>query len=95
MSSVALVSFGILAGVYLLYAIGWLIAVQRDATAPADVVGAAMHTVGLWFAVLSPVLWIAATFWLTRGSGSLRTRFVALVVGAVVLVPWPFIVGGN
>jgi hypothetical protein len=95
MSSVALVGFGILAGVYLLYTIGWLIAAQRDAAAPADIVGAAMHTVGLWFAVLAPALWIGATFWLTRASGSLRGRFVALVVGAIVLIPWPFIVGGN
>lgn len=95
MSSVALVAFGILAGVYLLYTIGWLIAAQRDAAAPTDIVGAAMYTVGLWFAVLAPALWISATFWLTRASGSLRARFLALAAGAVVLIPWPFLVGGN
>lgn len=95
MSSVALVAFGILAGVYLLYTIGWLIATQRDAAAPTDLVGAAMYTVGLWLAVLAPALWIGATFWLTRASGSLRARFIALVIGAIVLIPWPFIVGGN
>src|SRR5687768_13577586 len=61
MSSVALVGFGILAGVYLLYSIGWLIAAQRSTAAPTDIVGAAMYTVGLWFAVLAPALWIAAT----------------------------------
>lgn len=95
MSSVALVAFGILAGVYLLYTIGWLIAAQRDAAAPTDIVGAAMYTVGLWFAVLAPALWIGATFWLTRASRSLRARFIALVIGAIVLIPWPFIVGAS
>lgn len=95
MSSVALVGFGILAGVYLLYTIGWLIAAQRDAAAPADIVGAAMYTVGLWLAVLAPALWIGTTFWLTRDSESLRARFIALVVGAIVLIPWPILVGGN
>ncbi|MET4638298.1 DNA polymerase III subunit gamma/tau [Mycetocola sp. 2940] len=95
MSSVALVAFGILAGIYLLYTIGWLIAAQRATNAPTDIVGAAMYTVGLWFAVLAPALWIGATFWLTRASGSLRARFLALVAGAIVLIPWPFIVGGN
>ncbi len=95
MSSVALVTFGIIAGIYLLYSIGWLIAAQRDVAAPTDIVGAAMYTVGLWFAVLAPALWIAATFWLTRNSRSLRGRLTALVVGVVALAPWPFIVGGN
>ncbi len=95
MSSVALVTFGILAGIYLLYSIGWLIAAQRDAVAPTDIVGAAMYTVGLWLAVLAPALWIGATFWLTRSSHTLRGRLIALVVGVVVLAPWPFIVGGN
>lgn len=93
MSSVALVAFGILAGIYLLYSIGWLIAAQRSTPAPTDIVGAAMYTVGLWFAVLAPALWIAATFWVTRTSQSLRARFIALITGAVVLAPWPFIVG--
>lgn len=95
MSSVALVTHGVLAGVYLLYTIGWLIAAQRDTAAPTDVVGSAMYTVGLWLAVLSPALWLAATFWLTRGATSPRTRLIALVLGALVLVPWPFIAGGN
>ncbi|WP_411720493.1 hypothetical protein [Mycetocola sp.] len=95
LSSVALVTYGILAGIYLLYTIGWLIAAQRATGAPADIVGGAMFTVGLWFAVLSPAFWIAATFWVTRGSASLRARLLALAVGVLVLAPWPFIVGAN
>jgi hypothetical protein len=95
LSSVALVTYGILAGIYLLYTIGWLIAAQRATGAPDDIVGGVMFTVGLWFAVLSPALWIAATFWVTKGSSFLRTRLLALAVGVLVLAPWPFIVGAN
>ncbi|MET0479877.1 MAG: hypothetical protein ABWY23_02925 [Mycetocola sp.] len=95
LSSVALVTYGILAGIYLLFTIGWLIAAQSATGAPADIVGGAMFTVGLWFAVLSPALWIAATFWVTRESASVRVRLIALIVGALVLIPWPFLVGVN
>jgi hypothetical protein len=89
------VTYGILAGIFLLYTIGWLIAAQRATGAPTDIVGGAMFTVGLWFAVLSPALWVAATFWVTRDAASARIRLIALAVGVLVLVPWPFLVGGN
>ncbi|MET0934196.1 MAG: hypothetical protein ABWX56_10805 [Mycetocola sp.] len=95
MSSVALVTHGILAGIYLLYTIGWLIAAQRATNAPADIVGGVMFTVGLWFAVLAPALWMAATFWVTKGFSTLRARLLTLAAGVLVLVPWPFIVGAN
>jgi hypothetical protein len=95
LSSVALVTYGVLAGIYLLYTIGWLIAAQRTTGVPADIVGGVMFTVGLWFAVLSPALWIAAAFWTTRNSTSLRARLLTLAVGVLVLAPWPFIVGAN
>lgn len=95
LSSVGLVSYGVVAGVYLLYTIGWLIAAQRTVGAPTDIVGGAMFTVGLWLAVLAPALWIAATFWVTRGSASFRARILSLSVGVLVLAPWPFIVGAN
>jgi hypothetical protein len=54
-----------------------------------------MFTVGLWFAVLAPALWIAATLWVTRGSSTVRARLLTLAVGVLVLAPWPFIVGAN
>jgi hypothetical protein len=95
LSSLALVTYGVLAGIYLLYTIGWLITAQRATGAPADIVGGAMFTVGLWFAVLSPALWIAATFWATRESASVRVRLLALAIGVLVLIPWPILVGAN
>lgn len=94
MGSVALVLHGILGGIYLLYIIGWLIAAQRDSAAPADIIGSIMYTVGLWFAVLAPALWFGAVLWLTRGASTSRVRLVALLVGVLVLVPVPFLVGG-
>ena len=94
MGSVALVLHGILGGIYLLYIIGWLIAVQRDTAAPTDIVGGIMYTVGLWFAVLAPVLWFGTVLWLTRGATTSKARLIALFVGVLVLVPVPFLVGG-
>ena len=94
MSSVTLVVHGVLAGVYLLYTIGWLIVLQRDTAAPSDIIGGAMYSLGLWFAVLAPALWFGATLWLTRASVSSRTRLLALAVGVLVLVPVPMLLGG-
>jgi hypothetical protein len=94
MGSVALVVHGILGGIYLLYVIGWLIAAQRDSAAPADIIGSAMYSVGLWFAVLAPALWFGTVLWLTKGATSSRTRLIWLGVGVIVLVPIPFLVGG-
>lgn len=94
MGSVALVLHGILAGMYLLYTIGWLIVLQRDTAAPSDIIGGAMYSIGLWLAVLAPALWFGATLWLTRGSVTSRTRLIVLAVGVLVLVPVPFLLGG-
>ncbi|AWB86808.1 hypothetical protein [Mycetocola zhujimingii] len=92
--SVALVAHGVIAGIYLLYSIGWLIVVQRDTAAPSDIIGGAMYGVGLWLAVLAPALWFGATLWLTRASVTSRARLIALAVGAIVLAPVPFLLGG-
>jgi hypothetical protein len=94
MGSVELVVHGILGGVYLLYVIGWLIAAQRDAAAPADIVGGALYAVGLWLAVLAPALWFGTVLWLTRRAASSRNRLIFLTLGVVVLIPVPFLVGG-
>ncbi|GAB3616768.1 hypothetical protein GCM10027416_13250 [Okibacterium endophyticum] len=93
MSSIALIAHGVIAGVFLLYTIGWLVAVGRDSYRPEGIDAQVMYTLGHWFAVLSPALWFGTTLWLTRGSPSFRWRFVAFVAGVVVLAPWPFIVG--
>lgn len=91
-SSAGLVGLGILAGAYLLYTVGWLLSVVQDPFTLADPLAQVMATVGDVLAVLAPALWFGTTYLLTRG----RTvaRFAWLIGGAVLLVPWPFVLGG-
>lgn len=91
-SSVGLVGLGILAGVYLLYTVGWVLSVVQDQFTLTDPLAQAMATVGDVLAVLAPALWFAAIHLLTRGRSV--ARFAWLIGGAVLLIPWPFVLGG-
>ncbi|MCS4275631.1 hypothetical protein M2390_000792 [Mycetocola sp. BIGb0189] len=93
MSSVLLLVHGILAGVYLLYMIGWLLSIGTIVFGGADPLATGMTSIGKIFAVLAPALWFGATLWNTRQAESLRWRVVALIVGAIVLAPIPFLLG--
>ncbi|WP_159600425.1 DNA polymerase III subunit gamma/tau [Agromyces humi] len=90
--SVELVVLGLLGGVYLLYAIGWLIWASTPAVELGDPVAQFMYGLGRWFAVLAPVLWFAAVLWLAAEHR--RARLLWLVAGAVLLVPVPFLLRG-
>jgi hypothetical protein len=90
--SVELVVLGLLGGVYLLYAIGWLIWASTPAVELGDPVAQFMYGLGRWFAVLAPVLWFAAVLWLAAAHR--RARLLWLVAGAVLLVPVPFLLRG-
>jgi hypothetical protein len=92
-ASVALVGMGILAGIYLLYAVGWFIGVSRVGNPLTDPVGQFMFSLGAWTAVASPLIWFGATFQLTRHRP--RTRIVFLLLGVVLLAPLPFIIGAG
>ncbi|MCU1408634.1 MAG: polymerase subunit gamma/tau [Microbacteriaceae bacterium] len=92
-ASAALVGMGILAGIYLLYAIGWFIGVSRTSNPLTDPVGQFMFSLGAWTAVASPLVWFGATFQLTRDRP--RTRVVFLLLGVVLLAPLPFIIGAG
>lgn len=86
----ALLAFGVLAGIYLLYSVAWLITVLRNPTQIADGFANFMFISGLWLAVLFPAAWFGATLWLGRGR-SVWLRILFLVIGAAVLIPWPYI----
>jgi hypothetical protein len=91
---VTLLLLGILGGVYLLYTIGWIlggIGMQLPVTFTLPVV---LYQGALWLAVLAPALWFAAVLAATRGSKT-WVRIVWLVAGAVLLIPWPFVVSGG
>lgn len=90
--SAELVLLGVFAGVYLLYSIGWILTVVGiGGIGGADPVAAFMFQVGLWLAVLAPALWYVAAFAATRERP--RPRLAWLLVGAIVLVPFPFVLG--
>ncbi|HCM50548.1 MAG TPA: DNA polymerase III subunit gamma/tau, partial [Microbacterium sp.] len=44
----------------------------------------------LWLAVLTPLIWFVTVLLLTRGGRS-WVRILLLVLGALLVLPWPFI----
>ena len=62
--SAELVILGVLGGVYLLYAIGWLIWAITPAPELADPVAQFMYGLGRWLAVAAPALWFGTVLWL-------------------------------
>ncbi len=98
--STALVATGVIAGIYLLYAVGWLIGglrVNRVAgllVTPAHGTPPPMWTtgnlVGVWLAAAASVIWFAAVLLLTRTARP-WVRWAWLAAGVVLLVPWPLL----
>lgn len=94
LSSAALIGLGILGGIYLLYTIGWVISFSRYEVASELSLGVFTELVARTLAVAASPLWFVATLLLTQTRG-LRYRFLWLVIGVLVLVPWPFLIGGK
>ena len=95
MPAALLVTYGILAGAYLIYTIGWVVSVQRyNAThvVSPEPLNAFMFGLGEILAILSPALWFATAFLLSRGRKPL-VRLVGLLLGLVAVLPWPFVLG--
>jgi hypothetical protein len=95
MPAPVLVTYGILAGVYLIYTIGWVITVQRyNAVTPGsvEVLSAVMFQLGEFLAIASPALWFAAALLLTRSRKPV-VRLLVLLAGVVAVLPWPFVLG--
>ncbi len=93
MGNATLIALGILGGVYLIYAIGWVIGGLRLQGRAQYLVTDVMYQGSFWLAVLAPLLWFGTVFLLTMHSKS-WIRFVWLVAGVVLLLPWPFIMIG-
>jgi hypothetical protein len=90
--SLLLIGFGVFAGVYLLYTIGWFAAVLRNTLTLSGLIPEIMYQFGEFLAIVAPALWLGTTLLLTRGRGPL-VRVLWLLAGLVVLVPWPMLVG--
>ncbi|MFL1999442.1 MULTISPECIES: DNA polymerase III subunit gamma/tau [unclassified Microbacterium] len=93
MGNAALVSIGLIAGAYIFFAIGWVIAGLRLQAVSGLLVDPVMYAAGTWGATLAGPIWFLTAFVLTRRSRT-WVRFVALLVGLVLVVPWPFLQTG-
>jgi hypothetical protein len=92
--SALLVFYGILAGVYLLYMVGWLISIVRNPFSIDNLFAEIVSQFGEFLAIASPLVWFFVALVLTRGRRpSLRVAW--LIAGAILLVPWPFVLGVN
>ena len=98
----ALIGLGMLGGVYLLYTVGWIIGGLRllavagmmmDSNGQGPVMWAAGNTVMTWLAILAPAVWFVTVVALSKGRHA-WVRWVWLIAGAVVLVPWPLLMRG-
>ena len=90
-SSFLLVTYGIVAGVYGLYTVGWITTVLRGGGTMV-ILGEVMFQFGEFLAIASAPLWFASAFYLTRGSRPV-VRLAWLIAGLVLLVPIPFVLG--
>lgn len=94
LGNVALIAYGVLGGLYALWTVGWILGTSRlrdwvEQAGSADV----MFTATSWLAILAPALWFAAVLAVTRGKRQV-VRFLWLGIGAVLLIPWPFLTVG-
>jgi hypothetical protein len=95
-SSFLLVTYGILAGAYLIFAVGWIIPIVIERTHPKanlPIFTEIMTQTGEYFAIASGALWFAGVFLLTWRSKPI-IRLLLLLAGLVLLIPWPFVLGG-
>ena len=93
LSSPMLITLGILAGVYLLFTIGWIVGGLRLQGTAQFLVSPVGYQAALWLAIAAPLLWFVAAYVLSRTART-WVRLVWLVAGLVLLVPWPFVMVG-
>ncbi|MGJ0387980.1 hypothetical protein [Microbacterium sp. CGR1] len=93
LSTAMLLILGIVGGVYLLYSVGWVVGGLRLKPLANFFVADAMFLPWFVLAVAAPLLWFLASWVLTRGKAG-WIRVSALLLGVVLLVPWPFVTVG-
>jgi hypothetical protein len=89
-SSFLLITYGILGGAYLLYTVGWVIGIGRVNDTASDALSVIMGVVTSLLAIASGAIWFGGAFLLTRGRKPV-IRLLLLLLGLVVLIPWPFV----
>ena len=94
--NVALIAYGVLGGIYALWTVGWILGSGRVLdwiVAQPGSVPDPMYLASMVLAILAPAFWFGASLLLTRRKRA-WLRFIALGLGALVLVPWPFVTVG-
>lgn len=86
----SLVGMGVIGAVYLLYTVAWLITASTQYVTGANGLLTVAVDVLRILAIVAPAAWFLVTLWVGATSRT-RTRFLWLVLGLVVLVPWPFV----
>ena len=89
-SAFVLVCLGILGGLYALYTIGWFVSWQHLSYAPSDALELVAFQVQQVLAILAPPVWFVVVMLLTRERKPV-VRLLWLVVGALALIPWSWI----
>jgi len=94
MSSASLVVHGVLGGVFLLWAAGWIVAVGDFTNPFTDAISSLMWNLGELFAVAAPIAWFVAVIALVPVDRTGR-RLAWMAVGALLVAPWPLVIGGS
>ncbi|MCU1527559.1 MAG: hypothetical protein JWP75_1322 [Frondihabitans sp.] len=92
MSSGMLVVHGVFAAIMILSVVAWLKSIGSVQPSFGSPIADWMWRIGTWFAVAAPALWFAGTIVLIPTAES-RRRVLAFLVGVVILLPWPFLIG--
>ncbi len=93
LSTAMLLVLGVVGGIYLLYSVGWVVGGLRLKPLANLIVADAMYLPWFVLAIAAPALWFLAVWVLTRGRAA-WIRVGLLLVGVVLLVPWPFVTVG-
>lgn len=93
LSTAMLLILGVIGGIYLLYSVGWVVGGLRLKPLASLIVADAMYLPWFVLAIAAPALWFLAVWVLTRGKAA-WLRVGLLLVGVVLLVPWPFVTVG-
>lgn len=89
-TSGSLIGFGVFGGLYLLYTVAWLLTASTSYVADVDTVLTVFVEVLRFLSIIAPALWFTVVLWAGRGSRT-RSRLLWMLLGAVVLFPWPFL----
>jgi len=91
-SSILVLAYGIIAGIYALYTVGWATTILRGTGTMTNLFAEIMFQFGEFLAIAAAPLWFASVLFLTRGRRP-ALRLVWLLVGLVLLVPIQSVMG--